>query len=165
MKALIVLQITNDREHGILVKTIRKKDEETIYFFKTHHQKLWRHPIQVQEIVKRSKPTARAKSVTIDALPFLRQYWDGTTFQFMGVKLTSSDYQNNKTYDRLLNKEIGVKKRLATLKAKKLAKDEQLFQERRAQRIAAMFAAQHLSTTGPPQMSTPAPRPPMDSNN
>lgn len=170
MSAQIVLQVRYDKELGILILTIRKEENETTYHFKQHHQVLRRHPIQVQELIKRSKPTARIKSVTIDALPFLRQYWNGKTFEFMGAKLNTAEDENAKVYDRLLNKEIGTKKRLATIKAKKLAKDELAFQEKRAQRLAALFAGQqaaHSSSMDPAQMSTSAQRSPvvsMDQN-
>lgn len=161
MSAPIVLRVRNDRELGILVLTIRKKENHTYYFFKPQYQELRRHPIEVQQIVKRSRPTGRMKSVTIDAISFLHQYLNGTTFTFKGVNLTSSDVENVKSFDRLLNKEIGAKKRLATIKAKKLAKDEEAFQERRAQRLGASFASQqeaHSSTMDPTQMCTTAPR-------
>lgn len=156
MSAPIVLQVRNDRELGILILSIRKEENDTVFFFKQHHQILRRHPIEVQEIVKRSKPTSRTKSVKIDAMPFLRQYWNGTTFEFLGTKLINSDDQNAKVYSRRLNKEIGTQKRLATIKAKKLSKDEEVFQEKRAQRLGALFSAQatHSSTMNQVKLST-----------
>lgn len=161
MSAPMVLRVRNDRELGILVLAIRERESHTLYFFQSHYQELRRHPIEVQQIVKRSNPTARMKSVTIDAFSFLHQYWNGTTFTFKGVNLTSSEEENVKSFDRLLNKEIGAKKRLATIKAKKLANDEKAFQERRAQRIGALFAAQqkpHSSAMDLTEMSTTSPR-------
>lgn len=163
MTAIIVLQVRNDKERGILVLTIRQVQNETLYFFKPHHQPLRQHPSQVQEIVKRSSPTTRTKSVTFDAITFLRQYWNGTTFEFMGVILTSTDDQVSKTYSRLLNKEVGAIKRkevIATKKQEKAAaelkkrtdklfRDEQAFQVERARRIHEL-----LQTRQPTQTSS-----------
>ncbi len=101
MSAVVVLQIRNDKERGILVLTIRQADSDVVFFFKPHHQPLRQHPIQVQEIVKRSNPTARTKTLTLE---------------FMGVVLSSTDDQSKKTYNRLLNKEVGAIKRKETIK-------------------------------------------------
>lgn len=153
MTANVVIEIRNDKDRGNLILTIRREDEDNVYFFKYHHQAVHHHPEQIQQIVASSKPTTRTKSIKVNILGFMRQYWNGSFFEFKGVELNSAGKQSTKVYNRLLNKEVGKIKRKQTIEESKQIKlqqkndkirqkildDEAAFQIERAKRITELM--------------------------
>lgn len=153
--AVVVLEVRNDKDRGNLVVTITP-DQGAVHFFKYHHQPLGQHPEQIQQLVQMSKPTIRTKSIKIDIMPFLSEYWNVSknVLEFKGVSLNSATQQVLKVEDRRINKEIGIMKRKKTIQETKEAKkvekrskilqkleaDETKFQEERARRIREAMA-------------------------
>lgn len=151
--AAVLFEIRNDKDRGTLILTVRKNGDDTVFFFKYHHQPINQHPEIMQRIVGESKPTTRTKTIKVNIMDFLRQYWNGTSFEFKGVVMNSTAAEKSKVFNRLLNKEIGAKKRKQTIeesKQKKLeeknakvrskwTQDEAEFQAERAMRIAELF--------------------------
>lgn len=151
--AFVVFEVINDKDRGNLALTIKPHGLDTLFFFKYHHQPIDQHPEQIQRIVQRSKPTSRKKSIKINIMPFLNEYWNvsGKFFEFKSIKLNSTSQQLAKVQERRINKEIGMMKRKNTLKEAKdrkilaenkkirdkLDEDEAAFQVERARRIAA----------------------------
>lgn len=154
--AIVVLNVLNDKDRGNLVISIRKSDNEDTYFFKYDHQPLAKHPEQIQHLVRTSKPTTRAKSITVNIMDFITQYCNLTSgmFEFRGVKLNSTSQQVATVIDRRINKELGIMKRKKTIADGKAAKvdeknrkirekllsDEAAFQQERARRIVEAMA-------------------------
>ncbi len=150
---MVLFDVKNHKELGILVLSIRETGRDNVFFFKPHQQPLRHHPEQIREIVKDANPTARKKSIKVNISAFARVYWNGTEFQFMGVKLKSTEERIEKVYQRLINKELGAIKRKDTIEANakkkaeemdqilraKQRKAEKLFQTERAMRIAEVM--------------------------
>lgn len=154
LTAIVFFEVRNDKDRGNLILTIRREEApDIIAFFKYHHQAINQHPEQVQQIVGQSKPTTRTKTIKVDVLGFIRQYWDGAYFEFKGVKLITTENQSARVYSRLVNKEVGKikqKQTIAESKEKKLeeknkkirqglASAEAKFQQERAKRIAEVM--------------------------
>lgn len=151
VKADVVFEVRNDKCRGNIVVTIRPKDCKDVFFFKYHHQPIKQHPEQIQDLVEMSKPTIRTKSIKVNIMPFLSEYWNQTknVFEFKGVELNSTKQQVLKVHERRINKEIGILKRKKTIEEKKiqarneenkvilqkLISDEEMFQAKRAERI------------------------------
>lgn len=154
--AIVVLEVRNDKDRGNLVVTIRKLESEDVYFFKHHHQPINKHPEQIQRLVELSKPTTRTKSINVNIMAFVTQYFNVSklAFEFKGVKLNSSNQQVSKVFNLRINKEIGILKRKQTIAntkeeklaeknrkiLEKLASDEARFQAERAERIVTAMA-------------------------
>lgn len=87
----VIFEVKNDKNLGILILTVRNADNVT-HFFRDNHQSLNQHPEQVREAVKQNLPVVgRKKNVRVDIAGFLRQYWNGNTFEFKGVRLNSTE--------------------------------------------------------------------------
>lgn len=146
----VLFEIKNDKDRGNLILTVRQNGNDNVWFFKYHHQPISQHPEIVQQIVGASKPTARTKTIRVNIMDFQRQYWNGKSFEFKGVVLNSMEKEKTEVYNRLINKEVGAKKRKQTIeeskqkkleaKKNKLVADEAAFQAERALRIAELFA-------------------------
>lgn len=152
--AFVFLEIRNDKDRGNLILTITPEELSAVSFFDYQHQPVSRHPEQIQEIVRKAKPTTRTKSIRVDIMPFLSQYYNvaGKFFEFKARKMNSTEQQNSQVRTMRLNKEIGALKRkrtVAELKEQRIieknrkireemAKDEEKFQQERAERLAAV---------------------------
>lgn len=170
IKALVVFEVRNDRNLGVLVSTIRCSEKNIVHFFREHHQPVKQHPEQVQEIIRKKCPAVgRKKNVQIDITHFYRQYSNGIDFEFKGVVLNSTTKQVNAVYSRVLNKQIGTQKRLKTIKEAKQEKIEKMnaairlkleeaeerFQSERAKRLVELYGPQPENTTEPPEQQNP----------
>lgn len=151
----VIFEVKNDKHLGILILTIRGAGNNAIYFFREHQQPLSQHPEQVREAVKKNLPCiGRKKNVQVNIMEFVRQYWNGNTFEFKGVILNSTEMQSDKVIDRMVNKHVAAVKRSKTVddnKQKKIdekneairlkfKKGEEKFQLERAKRLAELFA-------------------------
>lgn len=139
--------VTLDKNRGLLVETFIPQNGD-VHFFKHHDQPLDRHCEQVQSIVKLSN-VKRSKQIKIDISAFLQEYYRCGEVWFKGYKLNSQSQQVEKTKRMQVNKELGIKKRKATIAENKqmrideknqkflerVAKQEKCFQEERARRI------------------------------
>lgn len=149
-----------------MVLTIQCTKTKVPHFFREHHQPLKQHPEQLQEIVKKKCPSVgHKKTIHVDIISFVREYFDGKAFEFKGVLLRSSAQQMDKVYDRKLKREVGTQKRLQTIKESKQRKideknqtirnnlelAERKFQEERAKRLAELFGAQVEDNPGTSQ--------------
>ncbi len=153
VKFCVIFEVRNDKDLGILILTIRSATQNIAHFFKQHQQPIRQHPEQVQEIVRKCYPTTRKKCIQIDMTEFVRQYWNGLSFEFKGIKLNSTTQQAQKVYDRLINKAIGTEKRKKTIQESKQQKidvknnairlvwkkAENVFQLERARRLAELL--------------------------
>lgn len=151
--AFVFFEIRNDKDRGNLILTVRRQEGDEVCFFKYHHQAINQHPEQMQQIVLSSKPTTRTKTIRVDIMGFIRNYWNGTSFEFKGVQMNTTRKQSAKIYERLLNKDVGKMKRKETIaesKQKKveannkkirdkLQEDEAKFQAERAKRLAELM--------------------------
>lgn len=153
LTAYVFFEIRNDKDRGNLILTARRYEDNDVCFFNYHHQAINQHPEQMQQIVALSKPTTRTKTIRVDIMGFLRNYWNGTSFEFKGVQMNTTQLQSAKVYKRLLNKEVGIMKRKETIAeskqkkveekkkkiAEKLQKAEAAFQEEQAKRLADLM--------------------------
>lgn len=112
----VVFEVKLDKDRGVIVLTIRKDENDNVWFFRLHHQPIHCHPEQVQQIIRSYKVTARTKSIKVNIFSFLSHYWNenGKCFEFKGVKLNSTEYQIAKLQNAKINKEIGLLKRQGT---------------------------------------------------
>lgn len=150
-EAVCLLKVRNDKDRGNVIISIEKLGSSDICFFKYHNQTLDQHPEQIQQLVRTSKPTTRIKTIKVDIMDFITEYYNvsGDFFEFKGVKLNSTSQQVSKVIDRRIKKQIGIMKRKKTIAEGKAAKveekkrkimeklrsDEAKFQEERARRI------------------------------
>lgn len=153
MSDIVLFEIRNDKDRGNLILTVRRVDEDNVWFFQYQHQPITQHPENVQEIVRTSKPSLRTKTIKVNITDFIRHYWNGKSFEFKAVQLNSSGKQIAKVYERLANKEVGAAKRNITMKEskekkleeknnklrEKRQKDEAAFQVEKAKRITELF--------------------------
>lgn len=137
MKHIVILKVTNHKELGILILSICQAGSDSISYFKPYQQPLRKHPEEIREIVKNANPTSRKKSIKVDISDFLREYWNGTEFEFKGVKLKSTEEQTQMVYQRLMNKELGAVKRKHTIEENKKRKAEEVDQKLREKRLKA----------------------------
>lgn len=149
-----IFEVRNDKTDGILVLSIQCALKKIPHFFREHHQPIRQHPEQVQEIVKKNRPSVgHKKKIQIDVAEFLELYFVGDQFEFKGVLLRSATMQVDEVYQRKLNRQIGAAKRLKTMNETKQRKieeknarilsdrqvAEQKFQEERAKRLAELY--------------------------
>lgn len=116
LNPFVVFEVKLDKDRCVIVLTIRKDENDNVWFFRFHHQPINCHPEQVQQIIRSHKVTARTKSIKVNILSFFPQYWndDGKYFEFKGVKLNSTENQIAKLQNAKINKEVGLLKRQQT---------------------------------------------------
>lgn len=136
MDSTCEIQIVQDKDRGTLILSIKPKNNlKEVLFFKYQDQVIERHPEQVQNLVRKCKPTNRVKKIDVDISEFLFVYYNCVTnkFEFRGCELRSAAVQAEEVYNRKINKEIGILKRKMTIedrKQEKIAAKQQIFMER-----------------------------------
>jgi hypothetical protein len=143
MVALVTFRVRWDKKsHKLLVQSVKRKDQDNVFYFKDHYQHLDRHHPVVQNTIK-SHNVKRCKLIHMDIEEILCEYYDCTKqrFVFDDVELISDDDLKKKRFERKIRKEEGKLKRQETLMAKKNMKaikramEEEAFQRQRIQRI------------------------------
>lgn len=155
--AIVFFEVRNDKDRGNLILTVRPQQiSGNVNFFRYNHQPIDQHPEQMRLIVKHSNPTMRTKTIKVDIMPFLIQYWNfaDSFFEFKGVKMNNTEQQISIVQNRRTNKEVAQIKRRKTIQdskqrkvvdknlqiVQKLQSDEEKFQIERAERIRAATA-------------------------
>lgn len=121
-KNTLILEFTvrNDKFRGFLIEKFVKGDIEC--FFKYQDQPVQRHCQEIQKIV-RSADVKQTKKICIDVAGIRYEYFFENKPTFRGCPLITSHSQIDKVVALVVNKEVGVLKRRATIaqnKAKKL---------------------------------------------